>query len=133
MKKYFKLATLLIVLCLCFSETNCVQKVDPLTNDYGRREESLKIECKINIENIGKECELYATKHNGKYPKNLDSIIAYDNMKIRPDCYIDTIPVCPFTQEKYEFESTERPDFYSIKCKYHQMTFDSITGLKEAK
>ena len=163
MKKYFKLATLIIVLCMCFAiigcfgskpkeepkqqnqanttqttTTNATTKeentnttsnqnqisFDSLNSEYSeRRNEGMRTGCRANLKNIGTACEMYAADHEGRYPTNLDIIIQ--------DHYMKIMPVCPFNQERYEFESTEKPDFYSVKCKHHQMIFDSKIGLTD--
>ena len=141
MKKYYKFATLLIVLCLCFAVTGCfgnkpkeepqkntqVTEIKQANSNYletlsDSEKQSIIISCKSNIKNIGTACELYAADHNGFYPNNLDELK-------RPD-YIKVIQTCPLdSSNSYKFVSKKHPDYYILKCPNHKIIFDSIMGL----
>ena len=144
MKKYYKLATLLIVLCLCFAVTGCFenkQKEDPqqtsetnvnetkqANSNYletlsDSEKQSIVISCKSNLKNIGTACEMYAADHTGFYPPSLDELTQNSR-------YISAMPVCPLdSSSSYRYVSKRQPDYYILKCPNHKIIFDSITGL----
>ena len=132
MKKYFKLATLFIVLCLCFAITGFGNKKDtmiavstrnnsPLGNleaKYAKyKEQMIKITCKGNVKNIATACEMYAADHNGKYPKTLNAIVEEGNTIqyfkiVQKGMYFDhvttqakEVPKCPIDNCEYKFVS----------------------------
>ena len=128
MKKIYKLATLLIVLCMCFVITGCFGTVNTMTKKYSEaREQSQKTNCKSNLTNIATACEMYAADHEGRYPKNLDEITKNGYMRV--------LPKCPICDEEYKFVSKYIKiddknviDYYILKCQKHPIRFDSIMG-----
>ncbi|MBR0518734.1 hypothetical protein IJJ97_02970, partial [bacterium] len=81
MQKFYKLATLLIVLCLCFAVTGCFgskpkeeskqthtkattqSKDNYLETISDTEKQNIITSCKSNEKNIGIACEMYAADH----------------------------------------------------------------------
>ena len=141
MQKFYKLATLLIVLCLCFAVTGCFgskpkeeskqthtkattqSKDNYLETISDTEKQNIITSCKSNEKNIGIACEMYAADHNGRYPKNLD--------ELTQNGYIRIIPTCPLdSSSSYKFVSKSEPtDYYILKCPNHKIIFESQVGL----
>ena len=141
MKKYFKLATLIIVLCMCFAITGCFgnkPKEEPKQQNQANttqtnsnyletlsesEKQSIIVSCKSNEKDIGVGCEMYAADHEGRYPKTLD--------ELSQNGYIREMPTCPLdSSNSYKFISRAEPfDYYIIKCPNHKIIFESQMGL----
>ena len=136
MKKYYKFATLLIVLCICFAVTGCFGGAGTMQNYSEARKQVIKTECKNNLLNIALACEMYAADHERRYPKNLD-ILTSDKEKYQ---YIKEIPKCPIDQCEYKFVSKFSPQndkhdnmsYYILKCQKHPFLVDSNVEFLDA-
>ncbi len=119
MKKYYKLATLLIILCLCFTIVGCKSKKEIEQN----KKLEVQAECSINLSAISNACDIYAKEHEGKYPNSLDELKrnSKENFSIN----------CPENSNKYLYISKDEKYYYIIKCSDHKIIMDNKLGIIE--
>lgn len=87
-----------------------------IVQTQGEREhaESDLTSCKSNLKTIGTACEMYATDHAGRYPQNLEVLLAPSDAQP----YFKRMPTCPTSPDcYYDYDYNTCPDTYTLQCK----------------
>lgn len=104
-------ATALFLLSKQLSEmTNLLSKqLSEMTKQSKRAKEmSLFAACKSNLKNLATALEMYATDHNGHYPKQLQEGV--------PN-YLKELPSCPTTKAEYSYTLNADANKYELVCR----------------
>lgn len=64
--------------------------------------------CQENLNRLRLAVEDHATNNDGLYPTDLASLV--------PD-HLRTVPLCPLTNLRYQFESSSEPGKFTVSCK----------------